>query len=242
MTAIPSSDLLDTRPREVTEPGPTLDAIRREMLSLRVRVRALAELRTRAAAERFTPELRVLTEDAARAMVAACENRAVLARLRHRLARQVKADLLRAREADEAAVDARVRGLLVDRLGASLRLTREIGRDAGSNDVHENLSLAAARAVRIFEEHREGGRGRFRALKGSLRTELAELAFEMAGETAARLSMRYGQREHEWLWWRLSRIVDQFQAVSTPASLPAALEVLAARAVLSGLQERITPS
>jgi hypothetical protein len=180
-----------------------------------------------------------MTDDAARAMLTACEDGVVLARLRNRLAHQADADLRRAHEEDEASVDASVRALLLDRLNALLRLPRAANAGARSGVAPREAPNGAARAVRIFEQHREQVRDRFRALKGSLQTELADLALEMAGETAARLSMRYGQRGQEWLWWRLSRIVDQLVAVSMPATLPAALELLAAQAVRSGLEKRL---
>jgi hypothetical protein len=235
MTAIRSS-VPGARP--IGSSGPAAEATRREMISLRARVRSLAEKRARADGDRFTHEIQTMTEDTARAMLTACEDGGALARLHHRLARQVKADLLRAREGDESSVDASVRALLLDRVNALLHLPRAVS--AVSSVTPNALPSAAARAARIFEEHREQVRDRFRALKGRLQTELADLALEMAGETAARLSMHYGFREEEWLGWRLSRIVDQLVAVSMPATLPAALELMATQAVVSGLKERLT--
>lgn len=238
MTVIRSTDFLGARPVESS--GPAAEAIRREMVSLRVRVRSLAEQRARTDGDRLTHEIQAMTEDAARSMLTACEDGVVLARLHHRLARQVNADLRRAQEDDDASVDASVRALLLDRLNAMLQLPREVGPGARSSVVSKDAPSGAARAVRIFEQHREQVRDRFRVLKGCLQTELADLALEMAGETAARLSIRYGRRGQDWLGWRLSRIVDQFVAVSMPATLPAALELLATQAVVSGLQQRLT--
>jgi hypothetical protein len=229
MTAI-RSNFLGAQPIDSSRPA--AEAIRREMLALRTQVRALAEKRARADGDRLTQEIQTITEDAARAMLTACEDGVVLARLHHRLARQVKADLLRAREVDEFSVDARVNALM--------QLPRAVGGGAGSGVAHEDSPSGAARAARIFEEHREQVRDRFRALRGCLQMELADLALEMAGETAARLSMRYGRRGQEWLWEGPSRIVDQFVAVSIPATLPAALELLATQAVVSGLKQRLT--
>jgi len=100
MTAIRSSDLAPTLRVEPKRYGPTSDEIRRELLALRARVRSLAEQRARADADRFTQELRKVTEDAARAMDVACKDRRVLAGIHHRLIRRVNADLLRAREDD----------------------------------------------------------------------------------------------------------------------------------------------
>lgn len=237
MTAI-RSNFLGARPSESA--GPAAETIRREMLSLRTQLRSLAEKRARADGDRFTHEIQTTTEDAARAMLTACEDGGVLARLHHRLARQVKADLLRAREGDESSVDASARALLLDRVNALLHLPRAVGGGAVSSVTPKDLPSGAARAARIFEEHREQVRDRFRALKGCLQTELADLALEMAGETAARLSMRYGRRGQEWFWGRLSTLVDQFVAVSMPATLPAALELLATQAAVSGLKQRLT--
>jgi hypothetical protein len=237
MTAI-RSNFLGAQPIDSSRPA--AEAIRREMLALRTQVRALAEKRARADGDRLTQEIQTITEDAARAMLTACEDGVVLARLHHRLARQVKADLLRAREVDEFSVDASVRALLLDRVNALMQLPRAVGGGAGSGVAHEDSPSGAARAARIFEEHREQVRDRFRALRGCLQMELADLALEMAGETAARLSMRYGRRGQEWLWEGPSRIVDQFVAVSIPATLPAALELLATQAVVSGLKQRLT--
>jgi hypothetical protein len=200
-------------------------------------VRSLAEQRAAAEADRFTQELRVVTGDAAREMNAACENRSVLARVHHRLARQVNADLRLVRGDDEASVDAQWRALLLAQLEALLDLTIVPIRSTPSSVAPVELTLGAARALRTFERQREMVRSRFRALKGRLQTELADLSLEMAGETAARLCLRYGRQGQEWLWWRLSRIVDQFVAVSRPASLPAHLELLATRSVLSGLEK-----
>src|SRR5262245_22393681 len=212
MTAIRSSDLPVARPADSERHGLTTDAIRREMLALRAQVRSLAEQRARADADRFTAELRRVTEDAARAMDAACEDRAVLTRLHHRLARQVNADLLRVREGDEAAVDARARALLLARLDALLETPHDPARPS-SSVAHADLTPGAALALLTFERHRELVRGRFRDLKGRLQTELADLSLEMAAETAARLCLRHGRQGQDWLWWRLSRIVDQFVAI-----------------------------
>lgn len=223
MTAIISDDPSLT-PRAGPERGQTADAIRREMVSLRARVRILAEQRAAAEADRFTQELRVMTGDAAREMNASCENRAVLARVHHRLARQVSSDLRLMREDDEASVDAQWRALLLARLEV-LDLATVPASNAGSNAPME-LTLGAARALRAFERHRDVVRSRFRALKGRLQTELADLSLEMAGETAARLCLRYGRQGQEWLWWRLSTL-----------SLPGHLELLATRSVLSGLEK-----
>jgi hypothetical protein len=237
MTAIRSSDLAPTLRVEPKRHGPTSDEIRRELLALRARVRSLAEQRARADADRFTQELRKVTEDAARAMDVACKDRRVLAGIHHRLIRRVNADLLGAREDDEASVDARARALLLARLDVLLNLPRDARAAAGTSAAHAGLTLGAVHALRILEQHREDVRDRFRSLKCKLQMELADLSLEMAGETAARLGLRYGREGEEWLWWRLSRIVDQFVAVSTPASLPASLELLATRSVLSGLEK-----
>lgn len=237
MTAIRSSDLAPTLPVEPKRHGPTSDEIRRELLKLRARVRSLAEQRARADADRFTQELRKVTEDAARAMDAACEDRRVLSALHRRLARRVNANLLRAREDDEGSVDARAQALLLARLDVLLKLPRDARTAAGSTPALADLTPGAVHALRLLERHREDVRDRFRALKGKLQMELADLSLEMAGETAARLGLRYGRQGQEWLWWRLSAIVDQLVAVSTPASLPASLELLATRSVLSGLEK-----
>jgi len=218
------------------QPARATDAIQHEMDSLRARVRALSEKRAGLAAVGFTAELRILTQDTARAMDAACEDRMVLSRLRHRLAHQVDADLLRFRADDADSVEARARALLVGQLDALLE-TQPIARRRGDSVLtHAGLTPGTVEAMRILEQHRDAIQGRFRALKCRLQTELADLSREMAGETAARLCLRHGQQGHEWLWWRLARIVDQFVAVSAPASLPAQLELLATRSVLSGLE------
>lgn len=236
MTAILSDERSGALPTD-SERGHAADAIRREMVALRARVRTLAEQRAQSEAHRFTEELRVVTEDAARTMEAACEDRAVLARVRHRLARQVNADLRVARGDDEASVDAQGRALLLARLDALLDTPTAPARAAPARGASVDLTLGAARALRTFERHRELVRSRFRALKGRLQVELADLSLEMAGETAARLCLTYGREGQEWLWWRLSRVVDQFVAISKPASLPAHLELLATRSVLSGLEK-----
>jgi hypothetical protein len=239
VTAIRSPSGPPEPPSTDSAPGSRMtDAIRREMLSLRVRVRSLAERRARTAAEDFSGELKVLTLDTARAVEAACEGPAVLARVRHRLDRQVSADLLRSREDDEDSIDARARALLVASLDARMA-ARLAERALGTSSfARADLTLGAARAMRLVGRYRETIRVRFRALKCRVQTELADLALEMAGETAARLCLRHGQQGREWLWSRLSQIVDQFVAVSTPASLPGALELLATRSVLSGLLPR----
>ena len=233
MTAIPSDPGLG---RAVASSGGATDEIQREMLSLRARVRALAEKRAGVAADRFTQELQVLAQTTAREMAAACEDRAILSRLHGRLSRQVNADLLRARD-DDDSVDARARALFLARLDGLLDTPRNAIRPTIANVAHADLSPGAARALRIFEQHREMVRSCFRGLKRRVQTELADLSLEMAGETAARLCLRFGRQGQEWLWWRLSRIVDQFVAVSRPAGLPASLELLATRSVLSGLEK-----
>ena len=235
MTAIPIDDPPDTPPAEA-ERARAVDAIRREMVSLRARVRTLAEQRAETEADRLTQELRASTEEAARAMGAACEHRAVLVRVRNRLARRVNADLILARGDDEPSVDVRARVLLVARLDVLLDTSGSSGRDS-SSVAHADLTPGSVRALRILEEHRELVRARFRALKSRIQSELADLCLEMAGETAARLCLRFGRQGQEWLWWRLSKIVDQFVAVSRPVSLPASLELLATRSVLSGLEK-----
>ena len=235
MTAILSDELPGARLDE-SEQGPESDAMRREMVSLRARVRRLAEQRAATEADRFTQELRVVTDDAARAMNSACGDRTALARLHHRLTRQVNADLLLVRGDDEASVDAGARALLLARLDALLDAPAQT-INARSAAAHTTLTIGAARALRAFERHRETVRSCFRALKGRLQTELADLSLEMAGETAVRLCLQYGRQRQEWLWWRLSRIVDQFVTLATPASLPAQLELLATRSVLSGLEK-----
>jgi hypothetical protein len=233
MTAI----LSDSGSRQPARPT---DAIQHEMDSLRGRVRTLAEKRAGLAAVGFTAELRILTQDTARAMDAACEDRMVLFRLRHRLAHQVDADLLRFRADDEDSVEARARALLVGQLDALLE-TQPIARRRGDSLLaRADLTPGTVKAMRILDQHRDAIRGRFRALKCRLQTELADLSREMAGETAARLCLRHGQQGQqgqEWLLWRLARIVDHFVAVSAPASLPAQLELLATRSVLSGLEK-----
>src|SRR5262249_9418612 len=235
MTAIPIDDPPDT-PSAGSERARTVDAIRREMVSLRARVRTLAEQRAETEADRLTQELRAATEEAARAIRAACEHRAVLLRVRNRLARRVNADLILARGDDEPSVDVRARVLLVARLDLMLDTSASNARDA-SSVAHADPTPGSVRALRILEEHRELVRARFRSLKSRLQSELADLSLDMAGETAARLCLRYGRQGQEWLWWRLSKIVDQFVAVSKPASLPAHLELLATRSVLSGLEK-----
>jgi len=232
MTAIRNDGLRDIS----SEAGRTGDAIRSEMIKLRARVRTLAENRARVDADTFTRELRVRTEETARAMYAACEDRAVLLRIQHRLARRVNADLLLARGDDEPSVDARVRELLVAQLDMLLETPAPHGR-AGSSVANADLTPGAVRALRIVEQHRETVRARFRALRSKVQTDLADLALELAGETAARLCLLYGQQGQEWLWWRLSRIVDQLVAISAPPSLPTSLELLATRSVLSGLEK-----
>src|SRR5262245_26395917 len=179
MTAIRSSDLPVALPADAERHGLTTDAIRREMLALRAKVRSLAEQRAQADADRFTAELRMVTEDAARAMRAACEDEAVLTRLHHRLVRRVNADLLRVREDDEASVDARARALLLARLDAPLDTPRVSGRRAGSGAPHPDLTPGTTLALRTFEQHREHVRSRFRDLKGRLQAELADLSLEM---------------------------------------------------------------
>ena len=237
MTAILSpSDLPETLSTELDRSSGDSDAIRRELLSLRSRVRALAEDRARSAAEEFIGELRVLTREAVRSMAGACESRAVLSRLHHRLARQVNSDLLRGREDDEDSMDARARALLLAQLETVLDSLRTPGDRGGSSFAGADLTPGATRALRVLGQHRETVRVRIRALKSRLQTELADLSLEMAGETAARLCLRHGQQGREWLSWRLGRIVDQFVAIATPASLPASLELLATRSVLLGLE------
>ena len=113
---------------------------------------------------------------------------------------------------------------------------RNPSRPASASVAHADLTPGAARALRTFEQHRDMVRSCFRTLKRRVQTELADLSLEMASETAARLCLRFGRQGQEWLWWRLSRIVDQFVAVSKPAGLPASLELLATRSVLSGLE------
>jgi hypothetical protein len=236
VTAIRFPSGLSGRPSNESAPGsPMADAIRSEMLSLRVRVRSLAERRARTAAEDFSGELKALARESARAMAAACEDPAVLARVRHRLDRQVAADLLRAREDNEDSIDARARALLVTSLDARLALRLADSPRGTSRFAHADLTPGAARATHLVDQFRETIRVRFRALKSRVQSELADLALEMAGETAARLCLRHGHQGREWLWSRLSQIVDQFVAVTTPASLPGALELLATRSVLSGL-------
>lgn len=214
------------------------DAIRREMLSLRTRVRALAERRAGSAADDFTAGLKLLTWDTARAMEAACEGSEVITRLQHQLSRQVNADLLRSREDDESAIDARARALLLTSLDARIVDRPSPRKPRASRLARADLTPGAARAMRVLAEYRETVSVRFRALKCRLQTELADLSLEMAGETAARLCLRHGRQGRDWLWWRLSIIVDQFTAFSRPATLPASLELLATRSVISELRSR----
>jgi uncharacterized protein YukE len=238
MTAILSDfDLPGRTSSGSKQPARATDAIQHEMASLRARVRALAEKRAGLAADQFTSELRILTHETARAMDAACEDRRVLVRLRHRLARQVDADLLRLRADDQDSVEARARALLLAQLDALLETQPIASRRGGSVLAHTDLTPGTVKAMRILDQHRDAIRRRFRALKCRLQTELADLSREMAGETAARLCLRHGQQGQEWLWWRLARIVDHFVAVSAPASLPAQLELLATRCVLSGVEK-----
>lgn len=219
------------------QPPRATDAIQQEMVSLRSRVRALAEKRASLAANQLTSELQVLTQETARAMDAACEDRLVLFHLRHSLARQLDGDLLRLRADDEDSVEARARALLLVQLDALLETQPIARRRGGSVLAHAVLTPGTLKAMRILDQHSDAIRVRFRALKCRLQTELADLSREMAGETAARLCLRHGQQGPEWLWWRLARIVDHFVAVSAPASLPAQLELLATRSVLSGLEK-----
>ena len=213
----------------------TTDSIRREVLALRARVRTLAEHRAATEADRFTQELLVLSEAVATAMAADCEDRAVLARVHYRLGRRINADVLRVHEDALAAVDARARGLVLARLDALL--ARVPPRSSISSDAPATLTLGGARALRTFERHRDLVRDRFRALNAKIQTELADLSLELAGETAARLCLCHGRDGQEWLWWRLSRVVNQFVVASKPKSLPAQLELLATRSILSGLEK-----
>ena len=234
MTTHHPSVLTVVRP-DGSERGWTTDAIRREMLALRARVRTLAELRAATEADRFTQELLVLSDAVATAMAEECEDRAVLARVHHRLGRRVDADVRRLHEDASAAVDARARALVLARLEA--RLGAVPPRSAGSSGAPADLTLGGARALRTFERHRDLVQDRFRALNGKIQTELADLSLELAGETAARLCICHGPDGQEWLWWRLSRIIDQLVKASKPTSLPAQLELLATRSVLSGLEK-----
>lgn len=234
MSANHSSGLPGVRP-DGSERGWTTDAIRREMLTLRARVRTLAEHRAAAEADRFTQELLVLSDAVATSMAADCEDQAVLARVHYRLGRRIDADVLRVHEDASAAVDARARALVLARLDALLHMVPP--RSAISSGAPADLTLGGARALRSFERHRDLVRDRFRALNGKIQTELADLSLELAGETAARLCLCHGRDGQEWLWWRLSRIVDQLVAASKPTSLPAKLELLATRSVLSGLEK-----
>src|SRR5262249_12628063 len=152
MTAI-LSDELRVRHDE-SEQGPASDAIRREMVSLRARVRILAEQRAATEADRLTQELRVVTEDAARAIDAACGDRTALARLHRRLTRQLTADRLLGRGEDEASGDAGARALLLARLDALLDPPAPTVH-ARSAAAHTALTIGAARALRAFERHRE---------------------------------------------------------------------------------------
>jgi len=236
MTAILTD--LDSSADPSTEPGRPArasDPIRREMLSLRARVRDLAESRARTAADDLTRELRHMSRQTARAMKRACEDGAVLARLHHRLIRLVDAELVRAWQDNVAAVESRAAALLVAELEASIDAGPE-ARGRGSLFAHADLTPGMVQAMRILARYRNLVRDRFSELKSTIHGELADLALEMASETAARLCMQYASQGRDWLSWRLARIVEHFVAVSRPATLPGALELLATRSVLSGLE------
>ena len=168
-------------------------------------------------------------------MSKACEGRPVLARLHHRLTRQVNADLMRAGDDDESSVEVRARAVVLAQLDAMLERAESPRHRRGDAYAHADLTPGAVEAMRIVEQYRETVRSRFRELKCRLQTELAELSLEMAAETAARLCLQYSGQGHERLWWWLWRIVDEFVEVSTPPSVPASLELLAIRYVLSEL-------
>jgi len=234
MNADHSSGLPGVR-SDGAERGWTTDAIRREMLTLRARVRTLAEHRAASEADRFTQELLVSSEAAATAMAADCENPAVLARVLDRLDRRINAQAARTKEDASAAVDARAQAVVLARLEALLDMAAP--RTGSPSGAPADLTLGGARALRTFQRHRDLVRDRFQALNGKIQAELAALSLELAGETAARLCMCHGRDGQEWLWWRLSRIVDQLVAASKPTSLPARLELLATHSVLSGLRK-----
>jgi len=233
MTAILSgSDL----PVDAERPARASDPIQREMLSLRARVRDLADARARRAAEQLTRELRRLSGQTARAMKRACEDRTVLAHLHQRVVRQVSAELVRARHDDVASVEASAAALLAAQLEASIDPVPAPRGAGGSQLAHADLTPGTTKALRVLARYRDVVRDRFNEMKSAIHSELADLSLEMASETVARLCMRYGGKGHDWLCWRLARIVEHFVAVSAPASLPAALELLATRSVLSGLE------
>ena len=219
------------RDRAASEPDP----IRRELLLLRARVRTLAEDRARLSADRLTDELRVLSQETARAMSRACEGRPILARLHRRLTRQVNAGLLRATHDDETLLEVRARAVVLAQLDTILEAPERPKRQSGKTYEHADLSPGSVKALRLLEQHRDAVQSRFRELKCGLQTELAELSLEMAGETAARLCLQHGGRGSEWLCWRLKRIVEELEETSTPPTLPASLELLATRSVLAGV-------
>ena len=216
------------------------DPIRRELFSLRARVRALAEDRARLSADRLTDELRVLSQETARAMSRACESRQVLARLHRRLTRQVNAELRRAPEDDQTSIELRARAVVLTQLDAILETPKSPRRQSGNGYAHADLTPGAVEALRLVEQHRDTVRSRFQELKCRLQTELAELSLEMATETAARLCLKYSTQRSEWLCWRLARTVDELVAISRPPTLPASLEALATRSVLAAVAERNT--
>ena len=236
MTTILSE--LDSSAEPSTESGSTArasDPIQHEMLSLRARIRDLADERARSAAEQLTRDLRRLSRQTARAMEDACEDRTVLARLHHRVVRQVSADLVRARHDDVTSVEASAAALLAAELEASIDAAPAL-RGRRSLFTNADLTPGTAEALRVLARYRDVVRDQFNELKSAIHGELADLSLEMASETAARLCMRYGDKGRDWLCWHLAGIVEHLVAVSAPASLPAALELLATRSVLSGLE------
>jgi hypothetical protein len=235
MTAI-LSDLPADPSTDPGKPARASDPVQREMLALRARVRDLAEDRARSAAEQLTHELRELSRRTARVMKRACEDDTVRAGLHHRLVRQVNASLARARHDDPTSVEARASALLVAQLEASNDETPMLRRTSGAFFADSDLTPGATTALRALARYQDVVRRRFDEMKSAVQSELADLSLEMASETAARLCMRYEGKGRDWLCWRLARIVEHFVAVSTPATLPGALELLATRSVLSGLE------
>ncbi|HUM12291.1 MAG TPA: hypothetical protein VLT82_15195 [Myxococcaceae bacterium] len=209
------------------------DLVRRQLLSLRARVRMLAEEHARLGADGLTCELRSLGRETAFAMRKACEGWVVIARLHHRLTRRLNSDSLRPCPDDEASVELRARAVVLAELDALLEVPESPRSRSGHAYAHADLTPGAARALRILEQHRETVRSRFRELRCTLQTDLAELSLQMAAETAAGLLLRHGRDGREWLSWRVARIVEELVKVSAPPSLAGALENLAIRSVLA---------